>query len=624
VEAKRGLSLYRGVSSERKRGRAEEIVRHRRRVPFETAFGAVIRFSKKGPIEEQALHYIAGRGKPESAILDERLWGMENLKKTLRSPYASRSFSDREGWTYYFYRLYDLPSDTPGGEKRKALHVVIAKPVRKEKNRSRRGHHSVEFVVKTQYVDIGPKVVDKVHALSNNGNYQGHPVETLDTQKNWAMMPDGITALTDSPGAEATGARYDDHSTSPAEVKGSGGESFEKFSQSAARRKRFSGVPDMDSLMDWARESVRKSRVFRAGEAAKNMVAVKRYQRLAHDALVAAASAPDAKARAEQLRLAREYLNLQAYNVAVAVARQDAQAHVDRDNEWARAIWEDRYSEDLRRAIGDPALEQIRKVMARFGFGGQKARQAVLREQTDSLSDWVTSTSAGSSIFPGFVLNENNFRRQWHELTYGEFVDVVDALHIMFRIGESTTRIAFENREVEYEKLVGELIEDVIAKYGEKAVDIDPNVKSSRVKKFLRGYFSDLTAIEFMMRQMDKYQDLGLWWTAIFKRIADAESEEIKLKAEMVSGIKALFGALGYVKKDWSQKYVTRIQNPATGNSISLTKENIMSIALNWGTKKNRQRIIGGLFVNEEQTREAAAKEDGVSVSSWRCLWLWL
>jgi hypothetical protein len=67
---------------------------------------------------------------------------------------------------------------------------------------------------------------------------------------------------------------------------------------------------------------------------------------------------------------------------------------------------------------------------------------------------------------------------------------------------------------------------------------------------------------------------------------------------------------LGYNRKDLEEKTVSNIINPATGKKVAYTKANLLVLAMNWGTEKNRQRIIGGFFANENMSAEQAKLSD--------------
>ena len=95
----------------------------------------------------------------------------------------------------------------------------------------------------------------------------------------------------------------------------------------------------------------------------------------------------------------------------------------------------------------------------------------------------------------------------------------------------------------------------------------------------------------------------------LFKPVSDAELREIEMKREMVSKVRKLFAKFPDTRAGLKEGVVTRLYNPRNNEYTAFTRENLLALALNMGTERNRQRVLGGWFPKLDMTDEQAVQE---------------
>jgi hypothetical protein len=373
----------------------------------------------------------------------------------------------------------------------------------------------------------------------------------------------------------------------------------------------------LEALRQKARALIAQKKIDNATDVGTYIKAEDRARKTLQQFLKEADSAVNLKAKREALEKIAYYLNLQAFNYAMVLEAIRAREYIESQIEFANGLKENIGTDEMRKRVGDGASTQLRQMLVRFGF-----MRGRLWTRAPALGQWAETLESGASVFSNFVLNEGTHYRSYSDMTFAGFEDVTNTLHLIERAGIRERHIFYTGQLKKFDDAKDELLKEKIANYGElPPVDNDPAEGKGRLAKARRlvsKYFSDITAVEFMMRQMDKYKDLGPWWSYIFKPLADAEAAEIKMKREMTSKVQSLFSSLGYKRSELQEKFISRIINPATGKYVAYTKENILTLALNWGTNKNRQRVLGGLFGTVGAKDQAFALEHNVALSDFR------
>jgi hypothetical protein len=376
-----------------------------------------------------------------------------------------------------------------------------------------------------------------------------------------------------------------------------------------ARSRATEGTAMLEAAQDKAREILWKKNLMDAAAAGRYVAAETRARKNALAALDRAEREVTKRASLSELKYARKFLDMETLNHALAAESTRIREETEKALRYVKQLWKNRKKLEAR--IGEDNWAQIRGLMERFGFW--KIENQGKSDRKEPLSKWAGRLEIGVAALPDFALREGTVFDKFNRMTWEQFYDVIDTVRMIEHVGRNENTLLLDGRKKAFQALREELIAGKVANYGEiPPADTDPaegEGRIARARQMVSKYFSDLTAVEFMMRQMDKYKDLEKWWSAIFKPIADAERREVTMKADMVKAVTELFGRLGRDAKSLKEKVETIIINPATGKRLRLTRENLLVIALNWGTKRNRQRLMGGLLEDIKWNDERAVQE---------------
>ena len=376
--------------------------------------------------------------------------------------------------------------------------------------------------------------------------------------------------------------------------------------------RRTEGAATLAAVKEQAREIVQGKKIGAAASVRKWHTAELRSRSRALQSLDRARKAlaeEDTPKASAALKDAREHLDMEALNHALVQEAMKARDEIEAGKRYTRRLWKNR--KRLEAAVGEENWAQVRGLMERFGFwrveNPEKSRHKA------PLAEWADKLEVGGALLPDLVLQDGVGFDSPALMTFSQFSDLIQAVRTIEHVGRNERTLIIDGRRRERQALKERLIAEKVEHYGDlPPMDTDPNEGSGRLagaKRLFLKYFSDLTAVEFMMRQMDKHKPLGSWWEAIFKPVSDAELREIEMKREMVSKVRELFARFPDAGAGLKEKVVTRLYNPRKSDYTPFTRENLLALALNMGTERNRQRVLGGWFPKLDMTDERAVQE---------------
>ena len=376
--------------------------------------------------------------------------------------------------------------------------------------------------------------------------------------------------------------------------------------------RRTEGAATLAAVKEQAREIVQGKKIGAAASVRKWHTAELRSRSRALQSLDRARKAlaeEDPPKASAALKDAREHLDMEALNHALVQEAMKARDEIEAGKRYTRRLWKNR--KRLEAAVGEGNWAQVRGLMERFGFwrveNPEKSRHKA------PLAEWADKLEVGGALLPDLVLQDGVGFDSPALMTFSQFSDLIQAVRTIEHVGRNERTLIIDGRRRERQALKERLIAEKVEHYGDlPPMDTDPNEGSGRLagaKRLFLKYFSDLTAVEFMMRQMDKHKPLGSWWEAIFKPVSDAELREIEMKREMVSKVRELFARFPDAGAGLKEKVVTRLYNPRKSDYTPFTRENLLALALNMGTERNRQRVLGGWFPKLDMTDERAVQE---------------
>lgn len=186
-------------------------------------------------------------------------------------------------------------------------------------------------------------------------------------------------------------------------------------------------------------------------------------------------------------------------------------------------------------------------------------------------------------------------------LTKEDFDELADMLTTVYTIGKNALNlrsvIDANGNSVSLED-AAQMVADGIRQNVKIAEDKDPTgmTLKSRFEKYAsRGadYFHNLIKPETFFRRNDGDKD-GASMQFLYDPIKRASDRELEMKAEMT---KKLADLMKNKPSDWNKKQFK------LGTS-TITREQLVVIALNWGTEINRMRFMDGYKVSEKEVTE--------------------
>lgn len=189
-----------------------------------------------------------------------------------------------------------------------------------------------------------------------------------------------------------------------------------------------------------------------------------------------------------------------------------------------------------------------------------------------------------------------------NDLTLEQFRDLMQAIKAVYKIGRreyegNTLGTSFDNAEMEIDN-------ELVRRFGKQRKDLrieklNQSWWEERVKN-LKSAFQELTITEILVERLGSKAYKYLW-----EPIDKATKKNREMKEEAKRTIQNIWKI--YSIKEWQSMRTDRkyeLGKDALGGPILYTKEQVLAMALNWGTESNRERIMETLGVNDNAIME--------------------
>lgn len=202
-----------------------------------------------------------------------------------------------------------------------------------------------------------------------------------------------------------------------------------------------------------------------------------------------------------------------------------------------------------------------------------------------------------SSIVAPWIRNivDGKERMKYQDLSLAQFRDIDQAITALYKSGrreyEATTILDEDGKQVSIPDAVEQLSQSMkqdLAWNPQQTLN-DQNRKG-RLKEKASDAILSLTKIEVIL------EDMGpKWMQYIWNPIDRADRKEITMQQEAVRTFAKICHI--YSPKEW--QHIRNDKAWAVGATTNFTHEQILAMALNWGNKEGRQRIMDYHHVNE-------------------------
>ena len=276
------------------------------------------------------------------------------------------------------------------------------------------------------------------------------------------------------------------------------------------------------------------------------------------------------------------------------------------------------YKESASKSIDIEYLEQIFDILQRFDLRTGQTLKAIGKR--NSLVEWVEAQKelGLSPVIDEALLNEAR-RTSYKELTLQDFRALVDSVKNIEHLGRLKNKLLtakdardFKERTDEARLSINDNANRIVP---ERAT---PNDFIGKAGRFGRRMMAAHRKFSSFIRELDGGKDLGVMADMILYPMYEAGSLETELRAQATEDMQRLFATIeGSMDQGVANIYA--INRVVPGTNISLTHEQRIMFAMNWGNAGNRQRLLdGGLEGTRSISQEDAASIlDTITKEEW-------
>lgn len=295
----------------------------------------------------------------------------------------------------------------------------------------------------------------------------------------------------------------------------------------------------------------------------------------------------------------------QMVNHALYMEARDAAADVDS----ARKLM-DRYAGAATlKGMDQDYLEQIHALLEDYEF---KNRSATLLAERKSFEEWAAEQAAmGKEIVPPPRLAKGLGQTNYRDMTVDELRGLVDTVKQIAHLGRTKRKLELDGQKRELDATLTEM-EATAAKGVQRGESLSVRGKSDieisvgKAKHWLRVANAELLKIERLLEFADGRKDgQGIYSRMIFRPIAKAQDNTNDRRVELGKQQKVIYEKVPWAqRKQWTQ----RLAVPELGPGKKLTKEEIITVALNMGNAENLEKMLLGEKWTEDGVRAVVDK----------------
>lgn len=269
-----------------------------------------------------------------------------------------------------------------------------------------------------------------------------------------------------------------------------------------------------------------------------------------------------------------------------AKAAHDAQAEVERGRKYL--------SGDFKN-IDAEYREQIDAMLERFDL-----RKSGGTKRARGLAAWVESQRE-QGIEPDIPQNllDEAERKSYKDMTVEEFRALLDSVKQIEHLGKLKHELLGKRERIAFGQKRDELVAGIGAHFkGAAPTRLTPSTDMEARKLKAQQFFLSHLKVANITQVMDGGETGGVVWDFFTRSAQERANWKAQRQAEMTE---KLMGVLTPVLKRYGNmraKYKTEL-------GISLTKEQVFSIALNMGNEGNRQRLLTGGVQGRQFTEQA-------------------
>ena len=197
--------------------------------------------------------------------------------------------------------------------------------------------------------------------------------------------------------------------------------------------------------------------------------------------------------------------------------------------------------------------------------------------------------------------------KSWKQLTFDQLLDMGQLLKAVYTQGaqqyEGVSILNEQGESISFEDAGAELIIEGSKRLQSNTKNLLTQANQQgffgRLQDTFSGYMLSLVKVETILRRYDD-DKAGVWNRYIYEPINRATVKGKEMLEEATRNLQQVMKVYG--KKELFHIRTERMYN--IGTVYSMTKEQVLALALNWGTKNNRQRVIETVGLSDQEEAE--------------------
>lgn len=343
-----------------------------------------------------------------------------------------------------------------------------------------------------------------------------------------------------------------------------------------------------------------------AKEAAANVIARKKVRDLRPKQF----SAAEARANKKALELApkspAEAADAQRaalLNNRLAAAATEALDDVEK----ALRLAEKFKSDGVRKNLDLEYLEQIDDLLNGFDFRKGQSLKAI--DKRRSFAEFVAlQEERGFEPIVTADQMEAMSRKHYKDMTVEELRGLVDAVKHLEHLARLKKKLLTAKDEREFAQRIAEAVQSIEANANRTVEErATPSDVLGRAAQLWRGFAAEHRKVASIVREMDGSQDGGVMWDLLIRPMNEAGDNETEMRAQAAEKMGELFAPIKH-KMGGIKGHLKVQRTVVPGTKLSMSYEERVMFALNWGNEGNRQRLLDGGLTGKRSLTEDEAR----------------
>lgn len=265
-----------------------------------------------------------------------------------------------------------------------------------------------------------------------------------------------------------------------------------------------------------------------------------------------------------------------------------------------------RLKEKTVKDIGQEYLDQIHGILEGLDERTKRNRDELANglEGKDFATFINNKISEGWEFaIPEFLLDPT-FKRTLNQLTASEYMELQEALTSLVHVGKESQFVLVEGKKVRIDLLKQQMLQNIRAR--PQRTDFLAQGKSGKMRWKLDAA---LLKPEMLLEDLDLGNYFGPMSQHIFRPIKEAQLRERVMVHDVAEKLKKIEGDREFVRRLNDQVPNDFFIDPSTNEPYSMTRANMITMALNMGSRSNVNKLINGHLPKEKGQFDGAVLE---------------